>query len=350
MFLLLDPLPGCLGLRFDNLVFTPALVVAHFTATAKSAACPSCGTPSDRARSPYRRTVADLPCQERLLALRFRLCRFRCTQAGCPRTVFCERLPGLLAAHARSTDRLTNYHRAVGFALGGEAGARLAEHLDMPTSPDTPLRRVKNAPDRPAPAPRCVGVDDWAIRKGQRYGTILVDLECGRVLDLLPGRDGTALQAWLQEHPGVELITHDRWAAFAKAAAAGAPQARQLADRWHLLKTVERLLGRMAAAVQASLREPAPVEEHPPTGGVTAPITAPAVAIPSGAALTTALAVEATVPPLPAREPAVVGVPSAISTKELPTTTDAAAESASARPSPSPREQVRQARRRQRAE
>lgn len=354
MFLLLDPLPGCLGLRFDNLVFTPTLAVAHFTATASSAACPSCGTPSDRVHSHYRRTVADLPCQERFLALRLRLRRFRCTKAGCPRAVFCERLPGLLEAHARSTDRLTDCHRAVGFALGGEAGARLAEHLDMPTSPDTLLRRVKNAPDEPAPAPRYVGVDDWAIRKGQRYGTILIDLEHGRVLDLLPGRDGTALQTWLQEHPGVELITRDRWAAFAQAATAGAPHARQVADRWHLLKNlreaVERLLGRMAAAVQESLREPAPVEEHPPTGGVTAPLAAPAGATPSDAALTTAVAVEATVPPLPVHEPAVVGVPVATSTKKLPTSTDATTESAAAQPSPSPRERMRQARRRQRAE
>jgi transposase len=353
MFLLLDPLPGCLGLRFDNLVFTPDLAVAHFTATAASSACPGCGTPSHRVHSHYRRTVADLPCQERFLVLRLRLRRFRCTKAGCPRTVFCERLPGLLAVYARSTDRLTDSHRAVGFALGGEAGARLAEHLDMPTSPDTLLRRVKNAPDEPVPAPRYVGVDDWAIRKGQRYGTILIDLERGRVLDLLPGRDGAALQAWLQEHPGVELITRDRWAAFAQAVAAGAPKARQVADRWHLLKNlreaVERLLGRMAVAVQESLREPVLVAELSLTGGATGPVVAPAMATPSGAALVTALAIEAVPPPLPS-EPAVASVPSAASKKELPTMTDAAAESASARPSPSPRERARQARRRQRAE
>ena len=170
----------------------------------------------------------------------------------------------------------------------------------MPTSPDSLLRRVKQAPDEPAPAPRYVGVDDWAIRKGQRYGTILIDLERGRVLDLLPGRDGAALQAWLKGHPGVELITRDRWAAYAQAAAAGAPQARQVADRWHLLKNlreaVERLLGRMAAAVQESLRESAPIAELPPTAGVMAPIAAPAVATPSDAALATAVAVEATAP------------------------------------------------------
>src|SRR5262249_55551546 len=151
--------------------------------------------------------------------------RFRCVEPGCPRVIFCERLPELLHPHARTTDRLSGAHRAIGFALGGEAGARLADHLDMPTSPDTLLRRVKGAPDEPAPPPRYVGVDDWAVRKGQRYGTILIDLERGQVIDILEGRDGGALKAWLKQHPGVEVITRDRWPAYAQAATDGAPQA-----------------------------------------------------------------------------------------------------------------------------
>jgi transposase len=185
--------------------------------------------------------------------------KFRCTRPDCPQAVFCERLPGLLDAYTRSTARLTDAHRAIGFALGGEAGARLAGRLAMPTSPDTLLRRVKDAPDEPTPPPRYVGVDDWAIRKGQRYGTILVDLERGRVIDLLPGRDGEALKAWLKEHPQVEVISRDRWAAYAQAAAEGAPQAQQVADRWHLLKNlreaIERLLGRCSAAVRAAWQQ-----------------------------------------------------------------------------------------------
>jgi transposase len=246
------------GLRLDDLVLTPSTAVALLVSTSTTAACPHCGTPSPIVHSRYRRTVADLPCQGRPVALRLVVRKFRCTHPGCPRRIFCERLPGLLDAHARPTARLTDAHRAIGFALGGEAGARLAGRLDMPTSPDTLLRRVKAAPDEPTPPPRYVGVDDWAIRKGQRYGTILIDLERGRVLDILEGRDGAALQAWLKEHPGVEVISRDRWAAYAQAASAAAPQARQVADRWHLLKNlreaIERLLGRCSAEVRAALQ------------------------------------------------------------------------------------------------
>jgi transposase len=124
----------------------------------------------------------------------------------------------------------------------------------MPTSPDTLLRRVLDSSDESMPPPRYIGVDDWAIRKGHSYGTILIDLERSRVIDILPGRDGEALKTWLQAHPGVEVISRDRWAAYAHAAGQGAPQAIQVADRWHLLKNlreaIERLLQRRSDAVK----------------------------------------------------------------------------------------------------
>src|SRR5262249_17239679 len=156
---------------------------------------------------------------------------------------------------ARTSGPLTESHRAIGFAVGGEAGARLAAHLAMPTSPDTLLRRVKSAPDGTDPPPRYVGVDDWAWKKGHRYGTILIDLERRCVIDILPGRDGSALATWLKEHPTVAIIARDRWSAYAQAATEGAPQARQVADRWHLLNNlrdaIERLLARRYATVRS---------------------------------------------------------------------------------------------------
>jgi transposase len=266
---LLDPVPGCPCLRLDDLVVAPTMTVASLTSTAASASCPRCRTPSDRVHSHYRRTVADLPGHDRPVVIRLVVRRFRCINPDCPQVILCERLPELLDVHARTTIRLSDAHRAIGFALGGEAGARLAQRLDMPTSPDTLLRRVKDTPDQPAPAPRYVGVDDWAIRKGHRYGTILIDLERGRVLDILPGRDGEALKAWLKEQPGIEVITRDRAAAYAQAAAEGAPQAKQVADRWHLLKNlreaVELILVRLSATVREALSEGSAPVEIPPT-------------------------------------------------------------------------------------
>jgi transposase len=142
----------------------------------------------------------------------------------------------------------------------------------MPTSPDTLLRRVKHAPDEPGPPPRCVGIDDWAVRKGRRYGTILVDLERRRIIDLLPQRDGAALKTWLQAHPGIEVITRDRSAAFAQAVTEAAPQAKQVADRWHLLKnlreTIEGLLKRLSGIVAEAFRDASATETgRPPEPG-----------------------------------------------------------------------------------
>lgn len=281
----LDFFPGA-NLRLDDLVLTPTTAIALLVSTAPLAACPRCGTASDRLHSRYRRTVADLPAQGRVVVLRLWVRKFRCRKPDCPQRIFCERLPKVLAGHARSTARLTEAHRDIGFALGGEAGSRLADALGMPTSPDTLLRRVQDGSGPADSPPRCVGIDDWAIRKGQRYGTIVIDLERSRVLDLLPGRDGEVLKAWLHEHPGIEVITRDRWVAFTQAAAQAAPQARQVADRFHLLQNlrqaVERLLGRQAAAVREALRDPpAPAVEPAAT---TAPGAAAAVGVAEGAA------------------------------------------------------------------
>lgn len=142
---LLDPASSCLGLRLDDLAVTPTMAVARITATTPSAPCPLCHTPSDRVHRHYRRTIADLPGHDRPIVLRLLVRRFRCVNPGCAQVIFCESLSALLDAHAPTTTRMAEAHRAIGFALGGEAGARLAELLDMPTSPDTLLRRVKGA-------------------------------------------------------------------------------------------------------------------------------------------------------------------------------------------------------------
>lgn len=171
--------------------------------TADGAACPQCRSHSSVVQGRYRRTLRDRPFLGLPVRLLVTARKFICRRTDCPRRVFCERLPELTAPHARTTGELADMHRHLGLALGGEGGARLAARLSMPTSSDTVLRRVKNAPDEPAPRPRYVGIDDWATRKGHTYGTIVIDLERGTVIDLLPGRDGEAFKVWLAAKPQV---------------------------------------------------------------------------------------------------------------------------------------------------
>ena len=170
-----------------------------------------------------------------------------CPVSTCPQRIFCERL-SFVAPHAHRTARLNHALQHISLAVGGEGGARLASALALPTSPDTLLRRIRQLPALPSATPRVVGIDDWAKRKGRSYGTILVDLERGVPIELLPDREEATVRQWLEAHPEVQIISRDRASQYAEAARLGAPQAVQGVDRWHLLKNlgeaVQRLLTR----------------------------------------------------------------------------------------------------------
>jgi transposase len=269
------------ALRLDRIEITDRNITLCLDATGRTASCPLCAQPTRHVHSHYTRHAHDLPIQGRPVVLRLSARRFFCRNPDCPRLVFCESLPQLVAKHAHSTSRLTDTHRNIGLALGGNPGSRLAAKLGMPTSPDTLLRRVKQTPTTTAPAPvaRVIGVDDWAIRKGHTYGTIIIDLERSEVLELLPGRDGAELKTWLGQHPEVEILSRDRWASFAEAVAEAAPQAKQVADRWHLLKNIrealERFLDRYAGRIATAFAAPAQPPPHPEVEQNLAPLPAP---------------------------------------------------------------------------
>jgi transposase len=239
--------------------------------------CPSCGRPSRRLHSRYCRRLSDLPWEGIPVRIELRVRRFFCGTKDCGQHIFTERLPKTVQRYARRTCRLSASLEQITLALGGAAGARLAEQLGILANGSTLLRQLRRKVITvSADAPRVLGIDDWAWRKGRRYGTILCDLERGKVVDLLPDRSTESTAQWLRAHPGTEIVSRDRASLYAEAATKAAPHAVQVADRWHLLHNLSgalistlvphhRLLAEVAQAVSgrsgattASVAEPLP--------------------------------------------------------------------------------------------
>jgi len=217
--------------------------------------CPLCGGLSDRIHSHYERTLADLPCVQFSLRLVIQVCKFFCSNPDCHRRIFTERMPEVVAPWARKTVRFRQRLQSIGLALGGAAGARLGDRLGYFICGSTLLNHLEALPLPDFKTPKVLGVDDFALRKGHVYGTILVDLEMHQPIALLADRKAETLVEWLEAHPGVEVLSRDRSKTYKGAMTEGAPEAIQVADRFHLVKNLSETLEQAFGSYRSELKD-----------------------------------------------------------------------------------------------
>lgn len=222
--------------------------------TESEGTCSGCGSTSTRLHSRYYRTLSDLPMSGRRVRLLVQVRRFFCPNRACRLKTFAERFPELARPHAQRTLRLQHALEQLGLALGGAAGARQGQQFGLQISPDSLLRLIRQQAVPARPRATHIGLDDWAYKRSLRYGTLICDLDTGEVLDLLPDRSVQTVFTWLQAHPEVELISRDRWSEYATAAQKAAPQATQVADRWHLLSNLVESLTALLARCRPEIR------------------------------------------------------------------------------------------------
>lgn len=224
--------------------------------------CPLCGGLTHRIHSRYERTLADLPCIHFRLKLILQVCKFFCPNAECRRRIFTERLPEVAVPWARKTVRFIQRLQSIGLALGGAAGARLGDRLGYASSGSTLLNHLHRLPLPTFETPKALGVDDFAFRKGHHYGTILVDLETHQPIALLVDRKAETLIEWLQAHPGIEVLSRDRSKTYKSAMDTAAPDAIQVADRFHLVKNLSEYLEQALGGYRTELKLTEQAQHH----------------------------------------------------------------------------------------
>ncbi len=231
-------------LKFHDFIYDSGKLHIKAEMISLKGSCPSCGQESGKVHSHYERSIADLPCFGAFCELSLLCRRFFCANESCNRTIFCERLGSVAKAYARKSSRLMKSIKHVGFKVASYAATQLCNCLGIATSATALDRYLRSHELQSFETPRVLGIDDWAMCKGRTYGTLLVDLEKQKPIDILEGRDASVLAEWLKDHPKIEIISRDRSGEYALAVNQGALQAIEIADRWHLLKNLREMIER----------------------------------------------------------------------------------------------------------
>jgi transposase len=227
-------------------------IYVEASSNSTKAECPYCQTISNKRHSAYIRRPKALPWDNFSIRLCLTIQRYFCENPTCGKRTFAERLPQIVDFQAQRTIQLIRVLRLIAFETSAEATARISEHLHMSVSADTIIRilRATSLPERTCP--RVLGIDDWAVKRGQNYGTILIDLETHKAVELLPDRTADTVKEWLQSHPEVEIIARDRSKEYKVGINAAAPHAIQVVDRWHLYHNLRQKLEK---TISGNLRE-----------------------------------------------------------------------------------------------
>lgn len=253
------------GFAVEDTALVGDVMMITVRPVSRASLCPGCGIRSERIHSRYQRRLADLPLAGKSVRLVIAARRFHCDAALCARRIFAERFDGdVLAPWARRTARLDHIVHHLGLALGGRPAACFARRLMLPVSNDTLLRLVRRRGRPRFVPPTVIGIDDWAWRRNQRYGTIICDLERRKTIALLPDREPSTAQAWLSDQPQISIVARDRGGGYATAAAKALPKATQVADRWHLMENasqafldaVRKSMGQIRSAIGAATINP----------------------------------------------------------------------------------------------
>lgn len=256
--------PHLRGFRLRSFQREPQRVVLTCERITRAALCPVCGSLARRIHSRYQRTVWDLPLHQQQVVLHLHVRKFYCDQPTCPRRIFAERLPQVTTPHGRFTTALRQVLAHLGREHGGAPGTRSAEQFGIQVTPRAILRFLHALPLPAIAPPRVIGLDDWAWKRRERYGAIIVDLERGQPIALLADRSQEAVQPWLKQHPTVEIVARDRSKEFAAAITAALPQARHVADRWHLAHNLTEHLDKVISARWKHLTKVMRPAETPP--------------------------------------------------------------------------------------